>query len=274
MLASVRSERWLIRYDRLQSFALSMIEFTEKGLPETKSELSIGIEDFYDSRAPAQIIDGVGVIQIKGVLLDQSPAIYEKLGYVTRYSTIQNEIEQLVESGAQGILFQTNSPGGTVSGCIETATAIKAIEIPTASFCEGMACSAAYKLASSTGTILATPSAEVGNIGTILSWADCSEFWANMGIEMKALTSEGADLKSTFHLEPNEEQIDFLQESINEAGKNFREWVSSNRPDIDPEVFRAGWYSGDRAEALGLIDGQADLRQAIALLKFTDSDAT
>jgi ClpP class serine protease len=107
--------------------------------------------------------------------------------------------------------------------------------------------------------IVAAPSAQVGNIGAILSWADCDAFWEGMGITFKALVSEGADLKSTFHLEPSESQIAFLQESIDEAGKAFRDHVAKGRSAaagdvLSDEVWRAGWYSGDRAESLGLVD--------------------
>ena len=48
-------------------------------------------------------------------------------------------------------------------------------------------------------------------------------------------------------------QREFLQEEINAHGEQFRNHVESNRS-VDPEVFRAGWYQGDRAQSLGLVD--------------------
>lgn len=261
MLASVRGQQWLIREDRLQEFALSALE-----LEERQASIELEIEDFYDLRRPVSLTpDGIAVIQIKGALLNESPGIYEKLGMVTRYSTIISEIEQAQDAGATGFFFDINSPGGTVAGNIEAASAIAAIGVPKWGHSEGLACSAAYKLAAGLDQFVASPSAEVGNIGTILSWADCTEFWKEMGIEFKALVSDGADLKSTFHLEPDESQLEWLQESINEAGTEFREWVTNNRK-VDPEVFRAGWYSGDRAESLGLIDGIGSRREVLARL--------
>lgn len=132
------------------------------------------------------------------------------------------------------------------------------LPVPTVAHCHGLACSAAYKLSAGCNYIVASESATVGNIGTIMSWMDCSEFWKENGIEFKALTSEGADLKSTFHLEPNDTQIEFLQEGINEAGRQFREHVATGREKagatLDPEIWRAGWYSGEKAGELGLID--------------------
>jgi len=85
-----------------------------------------------------------------------------------------------------------------------------------------------------------------------------------MGITWNALVSEGADLKSTFHLEPNEVQLKFLQDSINEAGAAFKAHVTKHRPSINAEVWRAGWYSGDKAKALGLTDEIGTLETAVA----------
>lgn len=259
MLATVRGQHWLIREDKLHEFALAALE-----IQEPKEGLEFDIEDFYNLRESVSLTpDGVAVIEIRGALMHNAPGIYEKLGMVTRYATLISEIEQAEEAGARAIFFDLNSPGGTVAGCIEAARTIAAIEVPTMGYVSGMACSACYKLAAGMDSIVASPSADVGNIGTILSWADCTEFWREAGIEFKAITNEGADLKSTFHVEPDETQVEFLQESINAAGQAFRDWVESNR-EVDEEVFRAGWYSGDRAEQLGLTDGQATRREALA----------
>ena len=265
MLSSLRGQLWMIRPDMVADFALAALEAKEDK-PEQKGE--DWREDYYPMRKAAYVdANGIGHVEIKGALMEAIARIYEKLGLATKYETIISETNALVDSGAKAILYHVNSPGGTVAGNVEAASFIQNLAVPTASFCQGLSCSAAYKLSASTNFIIATPSASVGNIGTILSWADCSEFWKEMGIEFKALTSEGADLKSTFHLEPNETQLAFLQESIDAAGKQFRDSVKANRPQVDDEVFRAGWYEGERAESLGLIDGIGDAEDAAEALK-------
>lgn len=268
MLASVRGHQWNIMPSELERFALTCLDSSER--IGSQSEASIEFEDFFNIR-PAAMIDanGIGHVWIQEALIDQYPPVYEKLGMITRYSTIQSEAETLIASGAKGMLFHVDSPGGTVAGCAECADFISSIEIPTIGYASGLACSAAYKLISSCNTVIASKTAQVGNIGSIMSWADCTEFWREMGIEMKALTSEGATLKSTFHLEPNAEQLAFLQESLNESGKAFRDHVTAARAKagvtLDEEVFRAGWYSGDRALELGLVDDISSVDEALAL---------
>lgn len=264
MLASIRGQQWFIRPDAVQLFAFSALEVPDKGAEFDWS-------DFYDMRKAAFVdSERIGHIQIKGALMNKCPAIYEKLGIATRYETIISEITAVITSGAKGILFHVDSPGGTVAGVIEAGHAIANAGVPTAAHCNGLACSAAYWLASGAGMISATPSAQVGNIGAIISWADCDKFWGEMGITFKALTNDGADLKSTFHLEPDEAQLAFLQEGINEAGRKFRDHVTAGRENaganLDNEVWRAGWYSGERAGELGLVDDIGDAEQARQIL--------
>lgn len=253
MLASIRGQQWMIRPDCIQAYALAALEVPEK------AELSITLEDFFELRPAATIdADGIAHIWIHAALVDSCPPVYEKLGICTRYSTIIAETEAALAQGAKGIVYHVDSPGGTVSGNIEASRMIASLPVPTVAHVHGMACSAAYKLSAGCNAIVATESATVGNIGTILSWMDCTEFWRENGIEFKAIVSGGADLKSTFHLEPNETQVAFLQESVNEAGKQFRDHVTAGREaagaTLDPEIWRAGWYSGERAGQLGLID--------------------
>lgn len=265
MLASIRSQSWIIRPEAMQEFALAAMDVAEKSSSEHRADSYW--EQFYTLRQKAFIDgDGIAHIEVRGALLNQASTLYETLGLATRYGTIISETEAAVEQGAKAILYHVDSPGGTVSGVIEAGDSIKNAGVPTAAHCSGLACSAAYWLSSGCSEIIATPSAIVGNIGAIISWVDCEKFWNDAGIQFKALVSEGADLKSTFHLEPNETQVEFLQDSINESGAAFRDHVSTGREaagaTLDPEVFRAGWYSGDRAGMLGLIGGIGTAKDA------------
>jgi len=264
MLAAMRGQLWAIRPDAVSELALAALEANERVSaaslsPETLDALSL----FYPMREPMRMEDGIAKIEIVGGLMQKASIIEESLGLVTRYETIVAETEAAIEQGARGIVYRFDSPGGTVAGLHEAAMAIHGAGIPTMAYASGLCCSAAYYLAAGTKVIVASESAEVGNIGTILSWTDCSAFWAAQGVEFKALTNEGADLKSTFHVEPDDAQLAFLQEKINVMGERFKAWVIENRPQVSPEVFRAGWYSGRQAEELGLINAINTFQYAI-----------
>lgn len=253
VLTGIFRQSWWMSAPSLQHYAMQSMAARER----LDSIDDIRIEDFFTLR-PATYTDSVGIahVHIHETLLNDgmAPAIYEKLGLVTFYGTIIRETKEEIGKGARAVLFHVNSPGGTVSGCVEAAEFIANLGIPTAVFTKVVACSAAYKLSAGAAAIVASKSATIGNIGTIMNWADLTEFWEQMGVTFKALVSEGADLKSTFHLEPNETQVAFLQESVNEGGAAFRNHVSRYRPQVNEEVWRAGWYDGDHALSLGLSD--------------------
>lgn len=255
LLSFIGSRSWAISSQGLTALA-----------SHAKSQLSLELTDFFEIRPSSYVTkNGTGVITIHGATVDSCAPIYEKLGIVTKYSTIRREISEM-KGGVKRFLFVFDSPGGTVSGLREMAEDIAALEVPTLAYCK-FACSAAYYSAVSCDYVIASPSAVVGNIGTILAWADVDGYWEQIGVIFKALTNEGADLKSTFHLEPDDAQLSFLQERVNQMGNEFREQVRSNRPDIDDEVFRAGWYSGEQAGELGLIDGMDSFERTLELFE-------
>lgn len=211
-------------------------------------------DDFFQLRPEIKIENGIATIYIQELLTDDIPLAYEKAGMVTRYSTIRKEIDQAIELSATAIIFNINSGGGSVNGAIELSRYIASLPMPTAAVITSCACSAAYMIASATKRIAVSETAQVGNIGVIMTWTDFTAMDERMGLKEKAITNEGATLKSTFHLEPNSEQLVFLQETANQLGETFKAFVSKNRTQIDTEVFRAGWYSGQRAIDLGLAD--------------------
>jgi protease-4 len=219
---------------------------------------------FVNQRPPLKVdASGVAHVWIYGPLIADSAPVHRALG-ATDYTEIAAE---LATDGIRGVLLHVDSPGGTVQGCIEVARLVESLSVPVVAYVHGCACSAAYKLACGADYLVSSPSAIVGNIGTILIVADTSAMLSGMGVSLNAITNDGATLKSTGHLASlTEEQQAFLQEGINEAGAAFKAHVESNRPGIDPEVWRAGWYSGDRALSLGLVDEIGSEADALARL--------
>lgn len=245
--------------NRLWAIAPHCFAAVQRGLAEAKDkEAFLSLEDFVITR-PDAVLDenGTGHVYIQGALGDKMPNIWGMVGN-TDYRGLRGDLDAMRSMGADSITLHIDSPGGMVSGLHEAGRAISAASaagIPVTASVDGMACSAAYYLACQADHIEATHDSEVGNIGTVLAWADDSGFWEAMGVEFHVMTNEGADLKGTFRDSPmTESQREFLQEGLNHHGAEFRAVVEGNRENIDAEVFRAGWYSGEKAVALGLID--------------------
>lgn len=227
-----------------------------------KENIDLG---FFVNKRPESILteDGVAVISIYGPLMNDTAPIDRELG-ATDYKQVEFELAEVAESDkAKAVMLRINSPGGTVAGCAELAKLVANFPKPIVAHVEGMACSAAYKIACGADYVIATETSTVGNIGSIYAYVDTSKAREKMGISAKALTNEGADLKSTHYLDQlTEAQLAFLQERINEAGEAFKAHVLANRPiSADSEVFRAGWYSGEKAKELGLIDAIGSEKQ-------------
>jgi protease-4 len=231
-----------------------------------KAKEGFDLSQFINQRPEAKLEDDIGHVYAWGMLINNAAPIEKQLG-CTDYRDIMSDIKGLVKSGAKSIVMHVNSGGGTAEGAAEAAELIQNCSVPIVAQIEGLGCSAAYELSCAATYIIASKSAMCGNIGTILVMVDDSEFYSNMGINFYAFTGEENSLKSTGHLPYlTQEQADFLQESINENSEQFKQFVLANRPEIDEEVFKSGWYFGQHAINLGLIDkiGDEDDAEEIA----------
>jgi ClpP class serine protease len=67
------------------------------------------------------------------------------------------------------------------------------------------------------------------------------------------MSNDGADLKAQFYTPLTESQREHLQQSIDQQAELF--WNECNvKRTLDNELKRGGWYMGQRAFDLGLID--------------------
>ncbi len=211
--------------------------------------------------------EGIAEVHLHGPMLSDASPIDLAMGS-TSYEEIREDIEAAnMDDDVKAILLRVNTPGGTVSGIEETYEAIKSSNKPVFAYNEGYATSAGYYLIAPAESIAASPSSMTGNIGTVLDMWDFSGMYENMGAKRTLMTNEGADLKGTMRTEPTDSQREFLQNQLNDMGDQFHARVVESRPDVDEEVYRAGWYQPDAAAALGLIDFKGTLKDYKSMIK-------
>jgi protease-4 len=199
--------------------------------------------------------DGIAEVHLHGPMLSDASPIDLAMGS-TSYEEIREDIEAAnMDDDVKAILLRVNTPGGTVSGIEETYEAIKSSNKPVFAYNEGYATSAGYYLIAPAESIAASPSSMTGNIGTVLDMWDFSGMYENMGA------------KGTMRTEPTDSQREFLQNQLNDMGDQFHARVIESRPDVDEEVYRAGWYQPDAAAALGLIDFKGTLKDYKSMIK-------
>lgn len=221
---------------------------------------------FYNQREDLTISNRVAVTSVYGVLIQDGSPLDLALGMSGYEEIIEDLRAASSDSAIKAVVLKIDSPGGMVSGLKEVCDEVERVKEvkPCVAYVTAQCCSAAYKIASTCSAIIVSPSASVGNIGTVLSWYDISEYLKNLGVSQHVITNDDADLKSTFRESPmSEHQRQFLQDRINKMGAQFWKHVSSNRPQISEVCKRAGWYSPDEAGELGLIDGVGTLEEVI-----------
>lgn len=204
--------------------------------------------------------DGIGHIQILGVLGNKLSKIEETCGN-TDYKKVASEISSL-STEVRALMFDIDSPGGTVSGNEELVEAVQSIQVPTVACTDGTMCSAAYNIAASCKYVFSTKSATVGSIGCIIPWIDKSKMWSDAGIKFDPITNKEADLKSAMHgPELSKEQREYLQEYVQEAFAMFKGNVLRNR-NVPSSAMRGQAFLGTQAMKYNLVDGLIDYNQA------------
>lgn len=125
------------------------------------------------------VIEGsVGIIPIHGPIFARPNVLTQFLGIGTTLTSFSSDLQSMLRNPeVSSIVFNVDSPGGTVTGVHETANAIKAAnEIkPTTAYVSGTAASAAYWMASAAGEIVLDATSRAGSIGVVVAMSKQEE---------------------------------------------------------------------------------------------------
>ena len=161
----------------------------------------------------------VAVVPIRGVIAHRMGAMNDSSGG-TSTERIGAMIGQAVEAGATTIVYDIDSPGGTVSGVQELAAQMFALrgKVKQVAHVNSLAASAAYWLAAMADEIVSTPSGDVGSIGVFSVHKDLTEALAKEGIKITVFRSDAMKAEGLFQpLTPEGEAR--IQARVDEAGR-------------------------------------------------------
>ena len=214
-------------------------------------------------------IDNIAVIPVYGVIARGTSKIQDSSGCSCTYKTGEMLQLALEDSRVEGILFDFDSPGGSVTGTPEMAAKIRAASMQkhTMAYVESLCASAAYWWASQTDTIFTAQTAHTGSIGVYMAWLDDSRKLEMQGerVELikrgkfKAMGLQGTSL--------TDEQRNMLQDSVDKVYEWFTEAVLENRPDVKKEALEGQTFYADDAFEMGLIDDIGSREEAIEQLQ-------
>jgi signal peptide peptidase SppA len=166
------------------------------------------------------------------------------------------------------VALAVNSPGGSPVQSELIARRIRDLagekDLPVIAFCEDVAASGGYWLALAGDEIYVSENSIIGSIGVISSSFGFTGLIERFGIERRVHTSgEYKSMLDPFQAEdPKDvERLVALQKEIHDS---FKAWVGDRRGKrltASPEsLFSGEFWTGRRAEELGLVDGIGELR--------------
>ncbi len=203
----------------------------------------------------------INVIELHGLIASRSGALN-----ADKFAPL---IERAFRSAGKGgdVVLHIDSPGGSPVQSDLIATLIrrhaeKAGARVTAVIQE-VGASGGYWLACAADEILASPMSVVGSIGVVGGGLGVPALVERGGVQRR-LDTAGANKARLDPFSPERgEDVAFVKTVMADLHARFKDWVRSRRGDRlrgeEAALFDGGWFLGDRAMALGLVDGFGDL---------------
>jgi capsid assembly protease len=189
----------------------------------------------------------------------------------TSYDALKMRLSAAAQDPAvERIVLMVDSPGGDAAGVAGAVAAVKAAaeEKPVIAYVDGMACSAAYWLASQADHIVATETSLVGSIGAIMTAYSLDRMLKELGVDKVTMRSEGAPDKA---LNPanSDRGRELDQQLLNDLEAQFHASVAEGRG-VSVEMVRRDFGQGalfvageGQAQRRGLIDAVGTLDTAL-----------
>jgi protease-4 len=204
----------------------------------------------------------IAVIRIKGTI-SSSPSFLLETTTPQDILSLIRRVED--DPSIRGVLFEIDSPGGSVVASREMAYGIKSMKKPKVCWMGDIAASGAYWVASACDHIMADPLTLTGSIGATASYLEFSELFEKYGITYEQITSgESKDVGTPFR-NLTEEEREKLQYIIDEIFSYFLNDVKESRGLTEEQIEKIS--SGDvflakDAVELGLIDSLGTVQDA------------
>lgn len=203
----------------------------------------------------------IGVIELHGTLSSREGALNLK--------SIGPLIERAFRSVAKNdaVILDINSPGGSpvqsdlIAGLIRKRA--EKVGAKVHAVIQDVGASGGYWIACAADEIHANPMSVVGSIGVIGGGFGFTELLQRLGVERRLYTAGRNKARLDPFSPERPEDVEFVKHLLDDLHERFKSWVRQRRggrlKDDEPTVFDGSFMLGDRALALGLIDGFADV---------------
>lgn len=217
------------------------------------------------STAPAAA--GVVVIPIYGVI-GQATDLYDFPD--TPVEWLSAKIDQALADPQVGtIIYDVNSPGGSVFGVPELAAKMVASRAQKKSIAvaNSSMASAALWLGTAASEVVVTPSGEAGSIGVWMAHTDASKFYDRLGLKVTFISAGKYKVDGNSFGPPSAEFLAFQQARIDGMYDRFTKAVASQRgvavKQVRDQMGEGRMLGAKEAVASGMVDRIATLAEVI-----------
>lgn len=220
----------------------------------------------------SEAVGDVAVVKVVG------PLEHHGGWWCDSYDAILDRVDAACTGPAHTIVLKITSPGGEVSGMLETARVLRArcdlAGKRLVAFVAGQCCSAAYALACAAERIVVSEESVVGSIGIICTRSDLSEAHKMWGVKVAVIAS--SERKADGHPDTpiSEAELVETQRVVDELAGVFFELVGEMRgkPAEAFSALNARVFIGADAVDVGLADAVQTFDQLLAALASPEED--
>lgn len=220
---------------------------------------------------PYQVIDGVAVIPLDGVIAKRMNMFTQISGGVSTQLAERDIKAAVADPSVHSIILSIDSPGGTVDGTQTLADAVlqARTQKPIVSLASGTMASAAYWIGSAAQAVYITDATtQVGSIGVVTKHVDISGAEAKDGVVTTEIYSGKFKRIASQHAPLSKEGKAHMQAQTDYLYSLFVDAVATNRGVSTEQVLSdmadGQIFIGQQAIDAGLVDGVSTLPKLIA----------
>jgi HK97 family phage prohead protease len=265
--SAIAGAKWAILPEKLETIC-ALIDARANGQEATKEEIRAALQAAH-SDAPTET-GTVAVIPVYGTI-SQRMSMFDEFSGGTSCEAISNQLRTaLADESVSSIVFDIDSPGGTVTGVPELAAEIIAARgtKPIIAVANGMAASAAYWIASAADKIVVTPSGEVGSVGVYCTHQDVSGAMDKAGVKITFIKAGTYKAEGNPYGPLSESTEAYIQDGVDKFYDMFTSAVAQGRGVTQDEVLakfgQGRMVMAKDAVAAGMVDEIATLDQVLA----------
>lgn len=268
--AYVGETLWALHPSKLAEL-LAVLAFRASGKAFSDDEIEARIGDAAAARQGPTSRGAVAVIPIRGVIAHRMSGMAESSGG-TSCEKIAAQIDQVLSEGIATIVYDFDSPGGTVPGIQELAAKMFALrgQVKQIAQINSLAASAAYWLAAQCDERVCMPSGAAGSIGVYTAHEDLSKALEQEGISVELISAGKFKTEGSPFSPLSPEARAIKQTSVDAAYAQFTADVARGLG-VSAKDVRNGYGEGrvlgaKDAKAAGLVDRLATMDETLGRL--------